>query len=253
MRRRVLGVCLWLGLAFLGPAAGAADKTAADLPPAARRVLEAMNSGRRESMARALDEVFDARAFERRSKAMVLDAMAEASVAGGGLDVKQVWKAEASAAVVVLATRKPVEDFGGRSAIRRLYFETILGRPGEPQAGKIEDFTLQAIPNPDAAADPALVFPAGALRSEEAVVDEIRRRIELLAREDRFSGTIIVAKGDRLLFQGAYGEAEKNHRVPNAMTSVFHMASATKMFTSMAVAQLVEAQKLRFDETLLEA
>ncbi len=253
MRRRVIGVCLWLGLVFIGTAAESAEKTEADLPPAARRVLAAMNSGRRDLMAKTIDENFHPRALERRSKAQVLEAMAEAAVAGGGLVVKQVWRAEALAGVAVLATRRAVEDFRGRSTVRWLYFETILAPAGDPGAGRIEDFTLQAIPNPDAGADPALVFPSGVLSSEGAVVAEIRSRIELLADEDRFSGTILVAKGDRVLFQDAYGEAEKNHRVPNEMNSVFHMASATKMFTSVAIAQLVEAKKLGFDETLLEA
>ena len=179
--------------------------------------------------------------------------MTEAVTAGGGLDLRQIWTAKQDEAVAVLATRQAVRDFRGRNAVRWLYFESVLVPAGEPGAGKIAEFTLQGIPDPAAASDPALTFAPGVPVSEDAVAGEIRKRAELLSGEDRFSGTILVARGDRVVFQGAYGESDKNHHSAVSMDSVFHMASATKMFTSVAIAQLVDAGKLQFDEKLIEA
>ena len=197
--------------------------------------------------------VFLPQAFERRSPEQVIESLAEVAATGGGADIRKVWTAEAYKGVAVLTTRKAVRDFRGRTAIRWLYFEAVLAPAGEPGAGRIKDFTLQAIPNPDNDADPAMAFPARVPANETVLIAEIKSRLEMLARDDRFSGTALVAKGDRILFQAAYGEAEKNHRIPNTTDSVFHMASATKMFTSVAIAQLVQAGKLRFDEKLIEA
>jgi CubicO group peptidase (beta-lactamase class C family) len=228
-------------------------KTWENLPPAAQRVLDGLRAGGAGRLKSLVEAEFDARAFERRSADQIVAAMTEAATAGGGLDLKQIWTAKPDEAVVVLATRRGVSDFRGLTAIRWIYFEAVLVPASERGAGKVMDFTLQGIPNPTAAEDPALSFPASVPPSERALTAEIRKRAGILADEDRFAGTILVAKGDRIVFQGAYGDAEKNHRSPVTLDSVFHMASATKMFTSVAIAQLVEAGKLRFDERLIDA
>jgi CubicO group peptidase (beta-lactamase class C family) len=252
MRKVLLFLILLAWAGSEAPGQGA-DKTEKDLPPAARRVLEALNSGRRENLAQVIENEFHSLAFERRPRTRILDALAEVAAAGGGVEVRKVWTAETYEGAAVLTTRKAVSDFRGRTAVRWLYFEAVLAPAGDAQAGRIKDFTLQGIPNPDSASDPALAFPDRALPSEQAVAAEVQTRLAILADEDRFAGTVLVAKGDRVLFQRAYGDAEKNHHSPNEMDTVFHMASATKMFTSVAIARLVETGKLRFDEKLIEA
>jgi CubicO group peptidase (beta-lactamase class C family) len=80
--------------------------------------------------------------------------------------------------------------------------------------------------------------------------DEIRdRTANLLAhvsREDLFSGAVLVARDEKVLFKSAYGLASRAWNVPNRTDTRFHLASVTKMFTAVAVAALVEQGKLAY-------
>ena len=82
---------------------------------------------------------------------------------------------------------------------------------------------------------------AGALR---------HRLTELLAERSNagdFSGTVLLQYGDDMLFQGAYGYANRPWRVENAVDTRFRIASISKMFTAVAVLQLVDAGELSLD------
>jgi CubicO group peptidase (beta-lactamase class C family) len=81
---------------------------------------------------------------------------------------------------------------------------------------------------------------------------ELRSRIanllHTLAAHDQFSGTVTVARANRVIFQKAAGLASRAWNLPNQPDTKFNLASITKMFTAVAVAQLVDHGKLRFDE-----
>ena len=76
--------------------------------------------------------------------------------------------------------------------------------------------------------------------------DELRR----LADADQFSGVVLVGRGDEILFHGAYGFEHPQTRQPVTTRTRFHLASQGKMFTSVAVAQLIEQGRLSFDATV---
>ncbi len=59
-------------------------------------------------------------------------------------------------------------------------------------------------------------------------------------QRDHFSGAILVAQNDELIFQGACGEASKRYHVANNLDTRFNIASLGKMFTAVAIAQLAE-------------
>jgi D-alanyl-D-alanine carboxypeptidase len=86
--------------------------------------------------------------------------------------------------------------------------------------------------------------------SETGVVQEIDRRVGAAARRDEFSGVVLVAKGEHVLFHRAYGLADRSWRVPNRLDTKFNLASMNKMFTAVAIAQLIEAGKLHLEDTL---
>lgn len=69
-----------------------------------------------------------------------------------------------------------------------------------------------------------------------------------LASVDGFSGAYLLARGDRLVSSGAYGEANKDFAVRNTLDTRFNLGSMNKMFTAVAIAQLVEEGKLSFDD-----
>ena len=75
-------------------------------------------------------------------------------------------------------------------------------------------------------------------------------RAEELAGEDQFSGTVLVAKERRVLFSHAYGLADRNRRIPNTIRTRFRIGSMNKMFTAVAILQLVEAGKVKLTAPL---
>src|SRR5262249_18985120 len=79
------------------------------------------------------------------------------------------------------------------------------------------------------------------------------RRIDEVLRdaveEKRLPGVVaMVAQGDAVVYQGAFGKQCAAKGVPMATDSIFRIASMTKAVTSVAVMQLVERGRVRLDE-----
>jgi D-alanyl-D-alanine carboxypeptidase len=68
-----------------------------------------------------------------------------------------------------------------------------------------------------------------------------------LTLADRFSGVVLVAEGDKIVFERAYGAAEAVTGTPAKMLTQFNLASAGKMFTTVAVLQQIAAGRLHLD------
>jgi CubicO group peptidase (beta-lactamase class C family) len=67
---------------------------------------------------------------------------------------------------------------------------------------------------------------------------------------DTYSGAILVARQGKVLTEAACGEASKRYHVPNNVDTRFNIASVGKMFTAVAIAQLAEAGKLAYEDSL---
>jgi CubicO group peptidase (beta-lactamase class C family) len=65
-----------------------------------------------------------------------------------------------------------------------------------------------------------------------------------LAKEERFSGVLLIARGGTPLFQAAYGRANREKNVPNTLNTRFNLGSMNKSFTQVAIAQLASQGKL---------
>ncbi|HEX8735307.1 MAG TPA: serine hydrolase domain-containing protein [Pyrinomonadaceae bacterium] len=83
-----------------------------------------------------------------------------------------------------------------------------------------------------------------------AVSKELKGFMKRLADADVFSGAVLLAKDGVPVYKAAYGTANKDYGVPNKIDTKFNLGSMNKMFTSVAVAQLVEKGKLSFDDPL---
>lgn len=70
------------------------------------------------------------------------------------------------------------------------------------------------------------------------------------AERDRFSGVVFVARGDDVLFHRAYGLANRQDSVPNTTSTRFNLASTSKVFTAVAVAKLMEEERLSYDDPI---
>jgi D-alanyl-D-alanine carboxypeptidase len=75
-------------------------------------------------------------------------------------------------------------------------------------------------------------------------------RAEELAGTDEFSGAVLVARDGEVLFQDAWGLADREAGTPNTPETRFRIGSMNKMFTAVATLQLVEAGKLALDDTV---
>ena len=97
------------------------------------------------------------------------------------------------------------------------------------------------------------LYPGGPLL-ETPTPDEVARTLKQLidgyVALDLFSGVVLIAKDDHTVLEGAYGLASRNHDVPMTLATRLNTASIGKMFTGTAIAQLVDAGKLSFDDTV---
>ncbi len=87
--------------------------------------------------------------------------------------------------------------------------------------------------------------------SDDQIVADLSATLEKLSTEDQFSGTVLVAKHGKILFEHAYGYADHAFAAPNRLDTKFNIASMGKMFTAIAVLQLVEQGKISLDDKLI--
>jgi CubicO group peptidase (beta-lactamase class C family) len=67
------------------------------------------------------------------------------------------------------------------------------------------------------------------------------------AAHDRFSGVVVIQHGGEQVFAGAYGYASRAWRIPPTLSTRFDTASITKVFTGVAVLQLIDKGRLSLD------
>lgn len=100
-----------------------------------------------------------------------------------------------------------------------------------------------------AAALLTLPIPTHATDSD-VPLQEIEALVKRHAELDLFSGTVIVADQGKAVYSAAYGDADKDRRIPNRIDTNFNIGSIGKTFTGVAIMQLVEGGKLKLDDTL---
>jgi CubicO group peptidase (beta-lactamase class C family) len=88
----------------------------------------------------------------------------------------------------------------------------------------------------------------GKALSEAEIIAVVRQEVGRRAADRRFSGVVLIARDDEILFHRAYGFADREIKRANAFETKFHLASVGKIFTATAIAQLVNAGKLSFDD-----
>ena len=147
-----------------------------------------------------------------------------------------------------------VSRWAGRTVRLRL----VATDNGGPLRAGVDDIRFEPI-GPDAKARielPRTQEPAGALNlalhrmTEADALRAVSARAEKLTGADEFSGAVLVAKDDRVLFSHAYGLADRNRRIPNTLRTRFRIGSMNKMFTAVAILQLVEAGRVKLTAPL---
>lgn len=67
---------------------------------------------------------------------------------------------------------------------------------------------------------------------------------------DGFSGAILIAKNDSIIFKKAYGFAHIGHKIKNRTDTKFNQGSIGKSFTAVATLQLIQQNKLKLTDKI---
>lgn len=89
--------------------------------------------------------------------------------------------------------------------------------------------------------------------SDAQLAGELRAYVAKLRDADVLSGAVALYRGATPLLEQGIGLAHRKPPVPNDLETRFELASLSKLFTAVAIAQLVEQGRLRFETTLAEA
>ena len=84
-------------------------------------------------------------------------------------------------------------------------------------------------------------------------VDELHDLLTHKSREEQFSGVVLIREQEDDLFKQAYGFANRSWNVSNMVGTRFRIASISKMFTAIAVLQLIENNKLSLDTRVVDS
>ena len=68
----------------------------------------------------------------------------------------------------------------------------------------------------------------------------------------QFNGTVLVSKGDDIIFEKAYGYANFEWDIKNTIDTKYRIASVTKPFTAMLIMQLVQEGKIKLDAPITQ-
>ncbi|HUD42237.1 MAG TPA: serine hydrolase domain-containing protein [Dokdonella sp.] len=108
--------------------------------------------------------------------------------------------------------------------------------------GRIDDLVFSGAPAP---AD----FRVMRL-DEEAALEALNRKLSTEADAGRFCGAVLVARGQEVLFQQAYGLTSVASAIRTSTGTRFCIGSMGKMFTAVAVLQLIQDGHLKLTDTL---
>ena len=148
----------------------------------------------------------------------------------GGYDLKKI-EAETPTKVTGLIQERAADGFA------RLTLEV---EPEEPH--RILKLEVNLIERPAEFALPHM--------SDEQLVAALHKRLDNEAAAERFSGAVLVANQGKPIFAQAYGLADREHNIANTLQTRFSLASMNKMFTAVAIMQLVQAAELGLDDSL---
>jgi CubicO group peptidase (beta-lactamase class C family) len=93
------------------------------------------------------------------------------------------------------------------------------------------------------------IFVATSLCAED-LRDRMDGYIRRYADAELFSGVVQVSKGDRIIYENAFGLADRALGVRNTLRTKFQIASLSKPITATAILLLVQDGKLSFDDKL---
>jgi CubicO group peptidase (beta-lactamase class C family) len=192
-------------------------------------LLKALNSGEEEQWKGFIQEHWKERegAFEDR-----LEMMRRVYGDIGGADIYRIGESKEYSISALLKAKKPHGPFEWIDIVVMAdtlpphKLDRVSLRPGE---------------------EPGFEVPGGEM-TEQQMLEFLDGYIDNLIAKDKFSGTVLIAKDGQPFYTRVSGEACKRYGVPNKLDTKFNLGSMNKMFTGVAIMQLVEQGKLSVDD-----
>lgn len=72
------------------------------------------------------------------------------------------------------------------------------------------------------------------------------------AEKEIFSGVVLIKKGNRNFYEGAFGYANRTWKIPPDRKTKFRIASLSKIFTAVAIGQLIDERNLALTDSVVE-
>ena len=210
----------WL-LFFAQVCAAQTPEAASAAEQRAKGWLDAFNSGDRTTLLaflqkyrpNAVEHIDDALEFRQRT---------------GGFELEKTEESTATHFSALVKER-------GSDQFARIVFDIAPDAPN-----KIIKLELRAIPRPAEFAIPRL--------SQNEAIEVLAKQLQTESAADRFSGAALVAKNGKILFEHAYGLADREKKSPNTLDTQFRIGSMNKMFTAVCILQLVQSGKVQLSD-----
>jgi CubicO group peptidase (beta-lactamase class C family) len=85
-------------------------------------------------------------------------------------------------------------------------------------------------------------------KPRQTMVSQVDYFLTTEVQNGNFSGSVLIARGGKVLFSKGYGMADWQQHLPNTPHTRFHVASLTKQFTAMAILILQVQGKLQVQD-----
>jgi D-alanyl-D-alanine carboxypeptidase len=192
--------------------------------------LAAFNDGDQSAMERFFADNLSPQAAQRRGPGERAAMTRRVQTDSGGVILRRVEKLADDEVVIVVE--------GKRQGLFRFSFAFEKEEPHRLLGIRFEMMER----DDDAAPLPPMTMD-GALATG-------RREVDAAAAADDFSGVVLVARDGTALLLDAWGQASKEFGVANRTDTRFNLGSINKVFTKLAVAQLVSRGTLSLDDRL---
>jgi D-alanyl-D-alanine carboxypeptidase len=93
-------------------------------------------------------------------------------------------------------------------------------------------------------------IPTRTAANDQELVSLVRSHVGDSSAHDPFSGAILIAHNGVMVLKQAWGMADREKQIKNTVDTQFCIGSMNKMFTAIAVLQLVQQGKLSLDGTI---
>lgn len=80
--------------------------------------------------------------------------------------------------------------------------------------------------------------------------ENLENYLDVISKLDEFSGVVLVSKENKIVFEYATGFSNRSQKHKNTIETKFNIGSISKLFTAVAICQLVEQNKISFQDTV---